>query len=72
MILLGDLNSDVKTEVKPGDGQAYRVITGAGFRERATNKPLGCCIDSSFDLKPAATRVRTTRSTTSSPTRRSR
>jgi endonuclease/exonuclease/phosphatase family metal-dependent hydrolase len=51
VILVGDLNSDVKTEVKPGDGQAYRVLTGAGFRERSTYKPLGCCIDSSYDLK---------------------
>jgi endonuclease/exonuclease/phosphatase family metal-dependent hydrolase len=51
VVLVGDLNSDVKTEVKPGDGQAYKVITGAGFRERATSKPTGCCIDSSFDLK---------------------
>ena len=51
VVLVGDLNSDVKTEVKPGDGQAYRVITKAGFRERATNKPTGCCIDSSYDLK---------------------
>lgn len=49
-ILLGDLNSDVKTEVKPGDGQAYRVVTGAGYRERAADKPLGCCIESA-DLK---------------------
>jgi endonuclease/exonuclease/phosphatase family metal-dependent hydrolase len=51
VILLGDLNSDVKTEVKPGDGQAYQVMTKAGFRERATDKPTGCCIDSSYDLK---------------------
>lgn len=51
VILVGDLNSDVKTEVKPGDGQAYRVMTKAGFRERATSKPTGCCIDSSYDLK---------------------
>jgi endonuclease/exonuclease/phosphatase family metal-dependent hydrolase len=51
VVLVGDLNSDVKTEVKPGDGQAYRVITKAGFRERATSKPTGCCIDSSYDLK---------------------
>lgn len=51
VILVGDLNSDVKTEVKPGDGQAYRVMTQAGFRERAANKPTGCCIDSSYDLK---------------------
>jgi endonuclease/exonuclease/phosphatase family metal-dependent hydrolase len=46
VILLGDLNSDVKTEVQPGDGQAYRVLTKAGFRERSTYKPLGCCINS--------------------------
>jgi endonuclease/exonuclease/phosphatase family metal-dependent hydrolase len=51
VILVGDLNSDTKTEVKPGDGQAYRVLTRAGFRERATSKPTGCCIDSSYDLK---------------------
>jgi endonuclease/exonuclease/phosphatase family metal-dependent hydrolase len=50
VVLLGDLNSDVKTEVQPGDGQAYRVVTGAGFRERSTSKPLGCCIES-VDLK---------------------
>ena len=51
VVLVGDLNSDVKTEVKPGDGQAYKVITGAGFRERSAVKPNGCCIDSSYDLK---------------------
>ncbi|MGN6258921.1 MAG: endonuclease/exonuclease/phosphatase family protein [Solirubrobacterales bacterium] len=51
VILVGDLNSDVKTEVKPGDGQAYRVLLGAGFRERATDKPTGCCIESSYDLR---------------------
>jgi endonuclease/exonuclease/phosphatase family metal-dependent hydrolase len=50
VILLGDLNSDVKTEVQPGDGQAYRVVTGAGYRERSATKPLGCCINSD-DLK---------------------
>jgi endonuclease/exonuclease/phosphatase family metal-dependent hydrolase len=50
VILVGDLNSDVKTEVQPGDGQAYRVVTGAGFRERSAAKPLGCCIES-VDLK---------------------
>jgi endonuclease/exonuclease/phosphatase family metal-dependent hydrolase len=51
VVLVGDLNSDTKTEVKPGDGQAYKVMTKAGFRERATTKPSGCCIDSSYDLK---------------------
>jgi endonuclease/exonuclease/phosphatase family metal-dependent hydrolase len=50
VILVGDLNSDVKTEVQPGDGQAYRVVTKNGFRERSTSKPLGCCIES-VDLK---------------------
>lgn len=55
VILVGDLNSDVKTEVKPGDGQAYRVMTQAGFRERATSKPNGCCIDSSYDLRTGST-----------------
>ena len=34
VILVGDLNSDVKTEVKPGDGQAYQVMT-AGRLPRA-------------------------------------
>jgi endonuclease/exonuclease/phosphatase family metal-dependent hydrolase len=43
-ILVGDLNSDTKTEVKPGDGQAYRVLTKAGMRERSTYEPLGCCL----------------------------
>jgi endonuclease/exonuclease/phosphatase family metal-dependent hydrolase len=47
VILLGDLNSDTKTEVKPGDGLAYAALTGAGFVERATSNPLGCCLNSS-------------------------
>ena len=51
VILVGDFNSDVKTEVKPGDGQAYRVLTGAGFRERRKPTPNTCCIESSYDLK---------------------
>ena len=44
VILVGDLNSDVKTEVKPGDGLAYRALLGAGFAERSTSHPLGCCL----------------------------
>jgi endonuclease/exonuclease/phosphatase family metal-dependent hydrolase len=51
VILVGDLNSDVKTEVKPGDGQAYRVLTQAGLRERSTYQPLGCCIEGTEDLR---------------------
>ena len=51
VILVGDLNSDVKTETAVGDGQAYRALVRAGFRERSTYKPLGCCIDEGvFDL----------------------
>ena len=45
VILVGDLNSDVKTEVKPGDGLAYRALLSAGFAERSTSHPLGCCLD---------------------------
>src|SRR3954449_12847710 len=45
VILLGDLNSDTKTEIKPGDGLAYAALTGAGFVERATSNPLGCCLN---------------------------
>jgi hypothetical protein len=44
VILLGDLNSDVKTEVKPGDGLAYRALLDSKFVERATNK-TGCCLN---------------------------
>jgi endonuclease/exonuclease/phosphatase family metal-dependent hydrolase len=45
VILLGDLNSDKKTEVKPGDALAYNALLGAGFVERATSNPLGCCLN---------------------------
>lgn len=45
VILLGDLNSDQKTEVKPGDGLAYRALLGAGFAERATASPFSCCLE---------------------------
>jgi hypothetical protein len=52
VVLVGDLNSDVKTETAPGDGQAYRVLLKAGLRERSTYKPLNCCIDEGhYDLK---------------------
>jgi endonuclease/exonuclease/phosphatase family metal-dependent hydrolase len=44
VILVGDLNSDVKTEVKPGDGLAYRALLRSGFAERSTSRPLGCCL----------------------------
>jgi hypothetical protein len=48
VILVGDLNSDTKTEVQPGDAQAYQVVRKAGFVERSTSKPLSCCISDPF------------------------
>ena len=48
MILVGDLNSDTKTEVQPGDAQAYQVVRKAGFVERSTRHPLSCCINDPF------------------------
>jgi endonuclease/exonuclease/phosphatase family metal-dependent hydrolase len=47
VILVGDLNSDDDT-VEPGDQQAYRALLAAGMRERSTNNPLGCCLNSSL------------------------
>jgi endonuclease/exonuclease/phosphatase family metal-dependent hydrolase len=46
-ILVGDLNSDDDT-VEAGDQQAYRTLLSGGMRERSTNKPLGCCLNSSL------------------------
>jgi endonuclease/exonuclease/phosphatase family metal-dependent hydrolase len=43
-ILVGDLNSDAKTAVQPGDGQAYETLVKGGMRERSTYEPLGCCL----------------------------
>ena len=45
IVLLGDMNSDVKTEVKPGDSLAYRALLKGGLVERSTSKNT-CCIDS--------------------------
>jgi endonuclease/exonuclease/phosphatase family metal-dependent hydrolase len=47
-ILVGDLNSDTKTAVQPGDGQAYETLVKAGMRERSTYEPLGCCLKTSL------------------------
>jgi endonuclease/exonuclease/phosphatase family metal-dependent hydrolase len=44
VILVGDLNSDVRTAVEPGDAQAFQALLNAGFRPRSTWKPLDCCI----------------------------
>jgi hypothetical protein len=34
--------------VEPGDRQAYEALVNAGLRERSTNDPLGCCLNSSL------------------------
>jgi endonuclease/exonuclease/phosphatase family metal-dependent hydrolase len=47
-ILVGDLNSDTKTAVQPGDGQAYETLVKAGMRERSTYEPFGCCLKTSL------------------------
>jgi endonuclease/exonuclease/phosphatase family metal-dependent hydrolase len=45
VVLVGDLNSDVKTALKPGDGKANQALLQNGFRERSTNDPLSCCLN---------------------------
>jgi endonuclease/exonuclease/phosphatase family metal-dependent hydrolase len=45
VVLVGDLNSDKRTEVKPGDALAYKALLAAGFAERSTYHPLGCCLN---------------------------
>ncbi len=46
-MLVGDLNSDRKTAIKPGDGLADQALLKAGFAERSTTVPLGCCLNAS-------------------------
>ena len=43
VILVGDLNSDDNT-VRGADRKAYLAIKRKGFRDRATEKPMSCCI----------------------------
>jgi endonuclease/exonuclease/phosphatase family metal-dependent hydrolase len=45
VILVGDLNSDTRTPLKPGDQLADRAMLNAGFRERSTYDPLSCCLN---------------------------
>ena len=44
VILAGDLNSDVQTQLKPGDGAADWWLLSHGFKERSTHDPLSCCL----------------------------
>jgi endonuclease/exonuclease/phosphatase family metal-dependent hydrolase len=45
VVLVGDLNSDVKTAIKPGDGAADWWLLKHGMTERSTRDPLGCCLN---------------------------
>jgi endonuclease/exonuclease/phosphatase family metal-dependent hydrolase len=51
-VLVGDLNSDVKTAIKPGDGKADQALLQAGFRERSTANPLSCCLNTAVMKAP--------------------
>ena len=48
VILVGDMHSDTKTAVQPGDGQAYETLVKGGMRERSTYEPLGCCLNTAL------------------------
>jgi endonuclease/exonuclease/phosphatase family metal-dependent hydrolase len=52
VVLVGDLNSDVKTPLKPGDQLADAALLRAGFRERSTYKPLSCCLNTDLLAAP--------------------
>jgi endonuclease/exonuclease/phosphatase family metal-dependent hydrolase len=47
VVLVGDLNSDDDTVSGP-DQLAYQALLAAGFVERSTSNPLGCCLNSSL------------------------
>ncbi len=47
VVLIGDLNSDDDT-VSGGDRLAYQALQNAGFFERSTADPLGCCLNTSI------------------------
>ncbi|MFZ0040148.1 MAG: endonuclease/exonuclease/phosphatase family protein, partial [Solirubrobacteraceae bacterium] len=52
VILVGDLNSDTKTPLQPGDSLADQTLLNAGFRERSTYKPLSCCLNANVLTAP--------------------
>jgi endonuclease/exonuclease/phosphatase family metal-dependent hydrolase len=52
VVLVGDLNSDVKTALKPGDGKADQALLQSGFRERSTSDPLSCCLNTAVLKAP--------------------
>lgn len=44
VIVVGDFNSDRRTQIKPGDALAYDALLRAGFAERSTSRN-GCCLN---------------------------
>jgi endonuclease/exonuclease/phosphatase family metal-dependent hydrolase len=48
VVLVGDLNSDKYTVPRPGDKLAHTALLNAGFLERSTHNPLGCCLNASL------------------------
>ena len=52
VVLVGDLNSDVNTALKPGDGKANQALLQSGFRERSTSDPLSCCLNTALLTAP--------------------
>lgn len=46
-VLVGDLNSDDNT-VKGDDRLAYNALKAGGLVDRSTEKPMSCCLKSSF------------------------
>ncbi len=47
VILMGDINSDDNT-VSGDDRRAYLALKRFGFRDRATENPMSCCLNSSI------------------------
>lgn len=46
VVLVGDFNSDDNTvSATNGDRLAYQALTKAGYSERSTGDPLGCCLN---------------------------
>jgi endonuclease/exonuclease/phosphatase family metal-dependent hydrolase len=49
VLLLGDLNSDDNTvSATNGDRLAYNALKRRGFRDRATENPMSCCLNTSI------------------------
>jgi endonuclease/exonuclease/phosphatase family metal-dependent hydrolase len=57
VVLVGDLNSDVRTPLKAGDELADRTLLQAGFRERSTYTPLSCCLNTPLLRVPGSGKV---------------